>query len=139
MPLIKWVPVYLIALVVFFAIDMIWLGWLSVDFYDRHIGHLLGPVNWVAAALFYLMFIAGIVLFGVRPGLQSGSPGTAALWGGLFGFFTYATYDLTNLATLREWPVILVLVDIAWGIALCASVAFITCLIATRMALPRPR
>lgn len=124
---------YLIALPVFFAIDMIWLGWLSGDFYQRRIGHLLGPVNWQAAALFYLIFLAGIVIFGVRPGLESGSAKQSALWGGLFGFFTYATYDLTNLATLRDWPMIVVVVDIIWGTVLCASVAFVTCLLAGKI------
>lgn len=121
---------YLIALPVFFAIDMIWLGWLSGDLYQQRIGHLLGPVNWTAAVVFYLVFIAGILIFAVRPGLASGSPRSSALWGGLFGFFTYATYGLTNLATLKGWPADLVAIDILWGTVLCASVAFLTCLIA---------
>lgn len=124
---------YLIALPVFFAIDMIWLGWLAVDFYQHHIGHLLGPVNWLAAALFYLLFIAGIVLFAVRPGLQSGTAKQAALWGGLYGFFTYATYDLTNMATLQGWPWTVVIADILWGVVLCGSVAYVTCRIAAKL------
>lgn len=123
---------YLIALPVFFAVDMLWLAVIAVDFYPRHIGHLLGPVNWTAAGLFYAMFIAGIVLFGVRPGLAAGSVKTAAQWGGLFGFFTYATYDLTNMATLAGWPWVVVMADIAWGIALCATVSAITCRLALR-------
>jgi len=126
-------PVYLITLVIFFAIDMVWLGWLSGDFYQRHIGHLLGPVNWLAALFFYLIFIAGILIFAVRPGLESGSPKRAAVWGALYGFFTYATYDLTNLATLKDWPLVVVLVDIAWGSFLCGSVAFLTTLAAKKL------
>jgi len=124
---------WLIALPVFFAIDMVWLGWLSGDLYQQQIGHLLGPVNWGAAILFYLVFIAGIVVFAVRPGLVSGDPRQSALWGGLFGFFTYATYDLTNMATLKGWPWLLVGVDIVWGVVLCSSVAFVTCLVARRV------
>jgi uncharacterized membrane protein len=80
-------------------------------------------VNWPAAFLFYFMYIAGIILFAVKPGLDAGSLAKAALWGALFGFFTYATYDLTNLATLREWPIKVVVVDILWGTLLCTSVA----------------
>ncbi len=128
---------YLIALPVFFAIDMLWLGWLAVDLYPHWIGHLLGPVNWTAAALFYLMFIAGIVLFGVRPGLAARSVKTAALWGGLFGAFTYATYDLTNMATLADWPWIMVVVDILWGTLLCGTVAAVTSFILLRWICPR--
>lgn len=124
---------YAIALPVFFAIDMVWLGWLSVDFYKTHIGHLLGPVNWGAAAAFYLLFIAGIVTFSVRPGLKTGSPGNAALFGALYGVFTYATYDLTNMATLPNWPLIVVVVDICWGAFLCATVGTVTCLIMRRI------
>ena len=124
---------YLIALPVFFAIDMVWLGWLAVDFYQQQIGQLLGQVNWLAAAIFYLVFIAGILLFAVRPGLQSGSAKQAALWGGLYGFFTYATYDLTNMATLQGWTWTVVIADILWGVVLCSSVAFITCLISSRL------
>lgn len=124
---------YFATLPVFFVIDMIWLGWLSGDFYQRHIGHLLGPVNWQAAQSFYLVFIAGIVLFSVRPGLAANSPKIAGLWGALFGFFTYATYDLTNYATLRDWPAIVVIVDIAWGTVLCGSVGFISCLITQKV------
>jgi uncharacterized membrane protein len=117
---------YPVALAIFFAIDMVWLGWLSGDLYERHIGHLLGPVNWLAALAFYLIFIAGIVIFSVRAGLETHSPRRAAIWGALYGFFTYATYDLTNMATLRGWSLTLVFVDIAWGIFICASVGFLT-------------
>jgi uncharacterized membrane protein len=123
---------YCVALAVFFAIDMVWLGWLSTDFYQHHIGHLLGPVNWWAAAAFYLLFIAGIVIFAVRPGLLAGRPRVSGIWGALYGFFTYATYDLTNMATLQGWPVVVVVADLAWGTFLCGSVGFVTCWLMTR-------
>ena len=125
-----YIKLYLLTIPVFFAIDMIWLGYASRGFYKGQIGHLMSPtVNWPAAITFYLLFIVGILVFAVVPALQSGSLGKAALWGGLFGLFTYATYDLTNLATLRDWPVKVVVVDILWGVILCSAVATISTLI----------
>lgn len=119
-----WVKLYLATIPVFFAIDMLWLGVLARSFYQTNLRHLLSPeVNWPAALVFYLIYIAGILLFAVRPGLEVQSLARACLWGALFGFFIYATYDLTNLATLRDWPLNVVLVDIAWGTVLCTLVA----------------
>lgn len=119
-----YLKLYLLTIPVFFAIDLLWLGVVAKNFYQNHLAHLLSPtVNWPAALLFYFMYIVGIILFAVKPGLDAGSLAKAAIWGALFGFFTYATYDLTNLATLREWPIKVVIVDIAWGTLLCTLVA----------------
>lgn len=119
-----YLKLYLLTVPVFFAIDLLWLGLVAKNFYQNNLAHLLSPtVNWSAALTFYLMYIAGIILFAVKPGLDVGSPIKAALWGALFGFFTYATYDLTNLATLRDWPLKVVVIDILWGTLLCTLVA----------------
>jgi uncharacterized membrane protein len=119
-----YLKLYLLTIPVFFAIDLLWLGVVAKNFYQNNLAHLLSPaVNWPAAFLFYFMYIAGIILFAVKPGLEAGSLAKAAVWGALFGFFTYATYDLTNLATLRDWPIKVVIVDIAWGTVLCTLVA----------------
>jgi len=119
-----YLKLYLLTIPVFFAIDLLWLGVVAKNFYQNNLAHLLSPaVNWPAAFLFYFMYIAGIILFAVKPGLDAGSLAKAAIWGALFGFFTYATYDLTNLATLREWPIKVVVVDIVWGTILCTLVA----------------
>ena len=119
-----YLKLYLLTVPVFFAIDLIWLGVVAKNFYQNNLSAFLSPsVNWPAALAFYFMYIAGIILFAVKPGLDAQSIGKAALWGALFGFFTYATYDLTNLATLRDWPLKVVFVDIAWGILLCTLVA----------------
>jgi len=119
-----YLKLYLLTIPVFFAIDLLWLGVVAKNFYQNNLAHLLSPaVNWPAAFLFYFMYIAGIILFAVKPGLDAGSLAKAAVWGALFGFFTYATYDLTNLATLRDWPIKVVIVDIAWGTVLCTLVA----------------
>lgn len=119
-----YLKLFLLTVPVFFAIDLLWLGVLAKNFYQNNLAHLLSPaVNWPAAFLFYFIYIAGILLFSVKPGLDAQSLTKAALWGALFGFFTYATYDLTNLATMRDWPLKVVVVDILWGTLLCTLVA----------------
>lgn len=115
---------YLLTIPLFFAIDLLWLGVIARNLYQQHLAHLLSPrVNWPAALCFYAIYIVGILIFAVKPALADQSLAKAALWGALFGFFTYATYDLTNLATLRDWPLKLVFIDIAWGTILCTLVA----------------
>jgi uncharacterized membrane protein len=117
---------YLVVFVAFFAIDMLWLGLVARSFYRKHLGFIIAPrPNWAAAIVFYLLFIFGVVFFVVAPGLESGSLGTTLLRAALFGLITYATYDLTNLATLKDWPLIVTLVDILWGIALCVAISLV--------------
>lgn len=125
---------YLIALPVFFAIDMLWLGLVAKNFYAKQIGFLMkSDVNWYAAIIFYLVFIAGLVVFVISPALEKGFWIHAVLLGALFGFITYATYDLTNLATVKDWPLLVTFVDLAWGAALAASVSTIAYFIATKL------
>ncbi len=121
---------YAYSVPVFFLIDMVWLGVVAKDFYQAKIGFLLGPVNWTAAILFYLLFLVGLTFFATYPGVQASSIKMAAVYGGLFGFFTYLTYDLTNLATLKNWPLSVVIVDIIWGVVLGALVAGVVAAIA---------
>jgi uncharacterized membrane protein len=102
---------------------MLWLGVIAKGFYQDKLIAFLGPVNWTAAIIFYLIFIVGILIFAVVPALEAQSLLKAVMLGALFGFFTYATYDLTNLATLKDWPMVVVLVDIVWGAVLSGSVA----------------
>jgi len=119
--------VYGITVPIFFAIDLVWLVVVAKSFYRQHLGHLLAAeVRWGPAILFYLVFIAGLVFFAVRPALAAGSATRALGYGALFGLVTYATYDLTNHATLRDWPAIVTAVDLAWGSVLSASVAFLS-------------
>ena len=128
------VKLYFIALPVFFVIDMIWLGLVASGFYRAQIGFLMTPeVNWPPAIAFYLLFVIGLVFFVVSPALEKGSWVHALLAGALFGLIAYATYDLTNLATLKEWPLLLTLVDLAWGAVLAASVSVATFLIGRRI------
>lgn len=127
---------YLIALPVFFAIDMVWLGLIAKNFYAKYIGFLMRTdVNWTAALLFYFLFIAGLVVFVITPAFEKHSWETALILGALFGLITYATYDLTNLATLKDWPLLVTIVDLLWGMTVSASVSTITYLIAVRLGL----
>jgi uncharacterized membrane protein len=122
--MMKVIYLYFLTIPVFFGIDMIWLGFVAKGFYRNNLGHLLRPdVNWTAALVFYLLYIGGILIFATMPALENKSLYQAVVLGGLFGFFAYATYDLTNLATLKGWPLNVVIVDIIWGIVLTASVA----------------
>jgi uncharacterized membrane protein len=131
MGFLSYLKLYALTIPIFFAVDIIWLGVIAKGFYRRHLGFVLSPdVNWVAAVIFYLMYIVGILFFAVRPALNSNSWLQAALLGGLYGFFTYATYDFTNLATIKDWPPIIVLVDIVWGVCLCTVVSVLSFLIA---------
>ena len=115
---------YLSTLVVFAALDFVWLGFIAKDLYRNSIGHLmLDTPNWTPAVLFYLIYIAGLVFFAVLPGLEAGAWPRATIYAALFGFFCYATYDLTNLATLKGWPVTIVIADLAWGAFVSASAA----------------
>ena len=123
MPLPKLLLLYLFTALVFFAIDIAWLGVISKDFYDKQIGHLRGDTKWVAAIIFYLVYIIGILIFSVLPGLKENSFQHTLLYGALFGFFCYATYDMTNLATLKGWPIKMVIIDIIWGTVLTGTVA----------------
>jgi uncharacterized membrane protein len=90
-------------------------------------------INWTAAIIFYLIFIAGLIVFVIAPAVEKGEWMHALLFGALFGFITYATYDLTNLATLKEWPLLVSLVDMLWGAVLAASVSTITFFIAAAL------
>lgn len=127
---------YAIALPVFFAIDMIWLGLIAKTFYRAQIGSLMkADINWTAAMIFYLIFIAGLIMFVINPALTKHSWSHALLFGAMFGLVCYATYDLTNLAIAKDWPLLVTLVDLAWGAILAASVSIITYFIATKIGL----
>jgi len=120
----KYIIHYVLTFAAFFAIDLVWLGVVAKNFYRAQLGHLMADkVNWPAAIIFYLLFVLGVMIFAVYPGVAKSSLKYALLFGALFGFFAYATYDLTNLATLKDWPLTMVVVDIIWGSVLACVVA----------------
>ena len=116
---------YLAALAVFACVDFVWLAVVAKTAYRNGIGHLMAdPINIPAAIVFYLVFVLGLMIFAVAPSLRPGGSVMGALTtGALFGFFCYATYDLTNLATLRGWPLLLSVVDMVWGAILSGITA----------------
>jgi uncharacterized membrane protein len=123
---------YLATALVFLGLDAIWLS-VAVRFLYRPIlGELLlDTFNLVPAAAFYLLYVAGIVTFAVSPAFVTSRPTTALVYGALFGFFAYATYDLTNQATLRGWSSLITIADIGWGTLLTAVAATLGYLIAS--------
>jgi len=133
---IMFLKLYCIALPIFFGLDMVWLGVVAKKFYAKQIGFLMAPkANWAAAILFYLLFLAGLVVFVIAPAIEKDSWVRALILGALFGLITYATYDLTNLATLKDWPLALTVVDLIWGTILAGSVSVGTYLIAHQFGL----
>ena len=128
------IKLYLIALPTFLVIDLIWLGVVARSFYQNQNGHLMRTdVNWVAAIVFYLVFVLGIVVLVVAPALERQSLMRALLLGGLLGLVTYSAYDLTNLAVIKGFPTVVAVVDVAWGAVLCASVSAVTYWVADRI------
>ena len=114
--MLKYLGVYLAVFLAMLVIDMIWLRVIAVSWYEAGMGPLLAPSpNLVAAALYYLLFPVGLLIFAVLPADADASVLKAATMGALFGFFAYATYDLTNLAVIKDWPLGLTVIDMAWG------------------------
>ena len=131
---------YLASLATFLVIDGIWLGVVAQGFYTSRLVHLLAPTtNWVAAAVFYPLFVLAVQVFVVVPGLRAGSLRRTLGRAAFFGLVTYATYDLTNLATLRDWPLLVTLVDLAWGAFIATAVALVGFLAGRRLGLAGPR
>ena len=122
--MLYYVKLYLATLAVFFATDMVWLVFVARSFYKKYLGYLMAPtVNWAAAIIFYLLFIVGILAFVVLPGIKENSLPYTIFRAVLFGLITYATYDLTNLATVNNWPLLITLVDLVWGMVLSTIVS----------------
>lgn len=122
----QYLTAYVITACVFLTIDFVWLSKVAKSFYFGRLGGLLlEKPNMGAAAAFYAVYVVGIVIFAVAPALREGSAITALLYGALFGFFAYATYDMTNYATLKNWSLTVSLVDTVWGTCLTGVSALI--------------
>ena len=116
---------YIAALLTMAILDALWLGLVAKPLYQQGIGHLMAErPGWAAAAVFYLLYPAGLMVFAVLPWSESPRNWAAVLTAAaLFGLFTYATYDLSNLATLKNWPIGLTVIDIAWGCVIATTSA----------------
>jgi uncharacterized membrane protein len=118
------VVAYVSTAIVFLGIDALWLGKVATTYYRGWIGNMmLDQPNFVAAAVFYLVYVAGVVYFAVMPALNGGGWSQAAIAGAILGFIAYGTYDMTNLATLKNWPIIMTVVDMSWGTILTSFAA----------------
>lgn len=115
---------YLASLLTFLAIDAVWLGLVAKSFYADQLGPLMREdVLFLPAAIFYLLYSAGIVLLAIRPGQPDVSLLNVAFYGAVVGFIAYGTYDITNLATIKNWPPLMTAIDLLWGTALSSLVA----------------
>ncbi len=124
------IKTFFVAFAVFLGIDMVWLTAVAPKFYKSQIGHLMADkAKLLPAAIFYILFVAAMVYFVIAPALEHQNLTRLILSAAIFGLVTYATYDLTNMATLRDWPLLVTVVDIAWGTFLSLAVSLITYLI----------
>jgi len=123
---VYYIRLYFVTLAAFLAIDAVWLALVARTFYRRYLDWLMAAnPNWIAALAFYLLFVVGVLVFVVIPGVEDGSLRTTLLKGALFGLIAYGTYDLTNQATVKNWPLTITAVDMAWGTALSVAVSYI--------------
>lgn len=124
----KYLLMYAVTAVTFLAIDFVWLAFVARGMYADQIGHLMREQpNLAVAAIFYVAFAAGIVYFAVNPAVAQGAPLVALLNGAILGFLAYATYDVTNYSTIKDWPLTVSVIDTLWGTALTGVSAFVGC------------
>jgi len=124
MSALQTLKLYGLTTLVFFAIDLVWLGVVAAPFYQKHLGHLLAEqVRWGPALLFYLLYIAGILVFAVLPGVSTASLLRSLTLGAFLGLLAYATFDLTCAALFKGFPTVVVVVDLVWGTILTAAVS----------------
>lgn len=124
---------FLITFIVFMTIDLIWLGVVAKKLYNKYLGYIMAKnINWLAAIVFYVIFVIGLLIFVIYPALAKDSIQHLILYGMAYGFVTYATYDLTNLATLKDWPIQITIIDLIWGTTLSTLTAYFSYLIINR-------
>ncbi len=127
------IKIYFLTFIVFFLIDIVWLGFISRSLYSTYLGYLMAPkVNWAAALIFYFLFIGGLLFFVINPAIEKNSLIYAIVAGGFFGLIAYGTYDLTNLATIKDWPLNITVIDLIWGTFLNAATSGVTFMLVTK-------
>ena len=125
---------FLITFVVFMTIDLIWLGVVAKKLYNKYLGYIMAKnINWIAAIVFYIIFIVGLLMFVIYPALEKNSIQYLILYGMAYGFITYSTYDLTNLATLKDWPIQITIIDLIWGTTLSTLTSFFSYMIINKL------
>lgn len=130
----SYIKTYLLAFVIFMGIDFMWLGLVARDFYREQIGFIMKDnFNITAAFVFYMLFIVGLLFFVLNKAFAIESWQYALFAGMFYGFITYATYDITNLSTLKDWPILLTIVDIVWGTVLCGLTSYLTYILSLKL------
>ena len=125
-----WLKLYLVAAVTFVGLDFVWLLLIARKLYQEQLGGLLGQAKIVPAVIFYLLYLVGILFFVVNPAIEKESLFYAIIAGGFLGLLCYGTYDLTNLSTIKDWPILVTSLDLVWGTFVTATTSGITYLIA---------
>ncbi len=126
----NYIKMYGIAFIAFLVIDAIWLLFISKNIYQNEIGHLMADkAKLIPALIFYLLFLIGLVYFVINPGIVNKDVIKLLISAALFGLITYATYDLTNLATLKNWPLKITIIDLIWGTSISTIVSYVTYII----------
>lgn len=124
--MLKYLSIYFLTLITFLIIDLLWIGFFAKNLYKANLGsYLLENPKWVPAFIFYSLYVFSVFIFCIKPALENNSLNQALLLGAFFGFICYATYDLTNYATLKDWPLKVVIVDILWGTVLTLITALV--------------
>lgn len=130
----RWLLSYAVAAVIFAVLDVVWITTVASNQYQSQIGDLLAPsTNFAGAVAFYLIYVAGMVHYGIRPNDPEATLRQRVTGAALFGFFTYATWALTGLAVLRGFPAVVAVTDIIWGVAACSAVTWLTATLLRRM------
>ena len=125
--MVEYLKIYLVSLVIFLGVDFFWLGFIARKLYRNQIGFLLKETFSMGVALiFYVIFVAGLIFFVINKAVEINSWQYALFAGMFYGFITYSTYDLTNLSTIKDWPIFLTVVDILWGTVLCGLTSFLS-------------
>ena len=125
--MVGYIKAYFITFIIFFIIDLLWLGILAKKLYRKQIGFLLKDnFNMPVAIIFYMVFVVGLLFFVINRAIAINSWQYALFAGMFFGFITYSTYDITNLATLKNWPIGITIIDILWGSILCGATSIIS-------------
>ena len=133
----RWLLSYAVAAVIFAAVDVVWIGTVASNQYQSQIGELLAPsANIAGAVAFYVIYVVGIVHYGIRPNDPDATMRQRVSGAALFGFFTYATWALTGLAVLKDFPAVVAVTDIAWGVAVCSAVTWLTATLLRRKLAP---
>ena len=128
-----WMKMYLISTGIFLCIAAIWLGFIARGIYAKYLGYIMAKnIVWWAAGVFYLIFMAGLLFFVIEPSVRTQSIRYALAAGAFFGFVAYATYDLTNLATIEGWPLFVTVIDLIWGAFVASSTSVLSYMLINR-------